>query len=90
MVDLPSYWKTIGNKWVLKIKWKTDGSIENYKAWLVAKGHTQQKDLNYEETISPIIRFASIHLILAIVAHMDLKLYQIDAKTTFLNEELNK
>ena len=56
----------------------------------MAKGHTQQKDLNYEETISPIIRFASIHLILAIVADIDLELHQIDAKTTFLNEELNK
>ena len=56
----------------------------------MAKGHTQQKDLNYEETISPIIRFASIHLILAIVADVDLELHQIDAKTTFLNGELNK
>ena len=56
----------------------------------MAKGHTQQKDLNYEETISPIIRFASIHLILAIVADIDLELHQIDAKTTFLNGELNK
>ena len=85
MVDLPSDWKAIRNKWVLKIKWKVDESIENYKAWLVAKGHTQQKDLNYEETISPIIRFASIHLILAIVAHIDLELHQMDVKTTFLN-----
>ena len=32
LVDLPLGRKTIGNKWVLKIKRKVDGSIERYKA----------------------------------------------------------
>jgi hypothetical protein len=40
MVDLPSGQRSIGNKWVLKIKCKTDGSIEHYKARLIAKGYT--------------------------------------------------
>ena len=43
LVDLPPGRKTIGNKWVLKIKRKADGSIERYKACLVAKGYTQQE-----------------------------------------------
>ena len=37
LVDLPSGQKAIGNKWVLKIKRKADGSIKRYKARLVAK-----------------------------------------------------
>ena len=37
LVDLPSGRKVIGNKWVLKIKHTADGSIERYKAQLVAK-----------------------------------------------------
>ena len=90
MVDLPSDWKAIGNKWVLKIKQKANGSIENYKTQLVAKGYTQQKGIDYEETFSPIVRLALIGLILAIVVHMDLKLHQMDVKTTFLNGELNE
>ena len=90
VVDLPSNRKTIGNKWVLKIKRKADGSIENYKGRLVAKGYTQQEGINYEETFSPILRFTSIRLILARVAHMDLQLHQMDVKTVFLNGELNK
>ena len=78
LVDLPKGRKTIGNKWVLKIKRKADGSIERYKARLVAKGYTQQEGINYEETFSPVVRFTSIRLILAIVANLDLELHQMD------------
>ena len=65
----------MGTDEFLKIKWKADGSIENYKARLVAKGYTQQKGIDNEETIYLVVRFASIHLILAIVARIDLELY---------------
>ncbi|KAL0309050.1 UNVERIFIED_CONTAM: Retrovirus-related Pol polyprotein from transposon TNT 1-94 [Sesamum radiatum] len=45
LVDLPTGRKTIGNKWVLKVKRKADGSIKKFKARLVAKGYTQKEDL---------------------------------------------
>ena len=39
---------------------------------------------------SPVVRFASIRLILAIVAHLDLELHQMDVKITFINGELKE
>ena len=72
LVDLPPQRKFIGNKWIFKIKHRADGSIDKFKTRLVAKGFTQVKGIDYEETLSPMVRFASICLLLALVAYFGL------------------
>ena len=52
LIDLPKGHKAIKNKWVLKIKRNTNGTIKKYKARLVAKGYTQQEGIDYKKTFS--------------------------------------
>ena len=81
--------KTIGCKWVYKTNHSWD-NIERYKARLVAKGFTQKEGIDYNETFSPISKKDSLRIILALVAHFDFELQQMDVKTTFLNGELEE
>jgi len=49
IVDLPEGQKAIGSGWVFKVKHNQDGSIECFKACLVAKGYSQCPGLDYNE-----------------------------------------
>ena len=68
LVDLPPDKSIISCKWVYKIKTKSDGSIERYKAHLVAKRYAQEYGINYEETFTHVTRITFVHSLLAIVA----------------------
>jgi len=56
----------------------------------VAKGYTQVEGVDYEETFSPMMRLSSVRLLLALVAHLNLDLFQMDVKTAFLDENLEE
>ena len=86
LVELPNGAKSIGCKWVFKTKKNSLGNIDWYKAKLVAKGFTQKEGIDYTETFSLVSKKDSLRIILALVAHFDLELQQMDVKTTFLNE----
>ena len=66
----------------------TDSSINKFKAGLGTKGFTQIESIDYEETFYPMVRFSSILLLLTLVAHLDLKLFQMDIKIIFLDGSL--
>lgn len=57
---------------------------------MVAKGHGQKKDVNFNEVFSPVVNHSSIHVILAMITIFDLKLEKLDVKIVFLHDELEK
>ena len=85
LVDLPPGRKTVKSKWVFKTK--SDG---RRRARLVAKGFTQVPGIDYDETFSPVARFESIRLLLALAALEDWEIHQMDVKSAFLNGVLEE
>ena len=85
IVPKPEGKSVVSSKWIYKIKYAANGSIEKYKARFVARGFSQKEGIDYEETFSLVARYTSIRTILSLASNMKWKLHQMDIKTTFLN-----
>ena len=90
MIGLPPCQSIVGCRWVYKIKIKADGSVERYKACLVAKGFTQEYGIDYEEIFAPITHLTSIRCLIAVATVHRWSFYQIDVKNAFLNGDLQE
>jgi hypothetical protein len=90
LTALPSGKKPIGCKWVYKIKYKADGTLDKYKAWLVAKGFSQRESIDYEETFAPTTKMSTIRLVLAMTTQQGWKVHHMDVKSAFLNGDLKE
>ena len=73
---------------MFKIKRKSNGQIERFKARLVVRGFLQKEGIDYEVTFSPAIKSDSNRVLFAIAAAFGWLVYQSDIKTAFLNGEL--
>jgi hypothetical protein len=80
----------VGTKWVFRNKQDEHGVVTRNKARLVAKCYAQVAGLDFEETFAPVARLESIQILLAYAAHHSFKLFQMDVKSTFLNEPIKE
>ncbi len=90
LVALLKFKKTIGCKWVYKIKHNADGSVSRYKARLVAKGYAQTSGIDYEETYSPITKMTTVRTIIAMAITKGWLLHQMDVNNVFLHGDLQE
>jgi hypothetical protein len=90
LVILPKDKKTIGCKWVYKVKHNVDGSMKRYKTTLVAKGYAQTYGIDYEETYSPVAKMTTVRAIIAMAAAKGWSLHQMDVKNVFLYGDSQK
>nr|GEW72409.1 retrovirus-related Pol polyprotein from transposon TNT 1-94 [Tanacetum cinerariifolium] len=77
-------------KWIYKVKLDELGGILKNKARLVARGYRQEEGIDFEESFAPVARLEAIRIFLAYAAHKNMVVYQMDAKTAFLNGNLRE
>jgi hypothetical protein len=88
LVPRPSIANLISGKWVFKHKFHSDGTLSRYKAHSVSHGYSQQPDIDYNETFSPVVKPVMIRTVLSIAASHSWPIRQLDVKNAFLSGAL--
>ncbi|XP_041995661.1 uncharacterized mitochondrial protein AtMg00810-like [Salvia splendens] len=90
LVPHPLNMNIVGSKWVFRTKYCADGSIERYKARLVAQGFTQILGSDFHHTFSLVVKAATVRVVLTLAVQRGWHLQQLDVKNAFLNGVLDK
>lgn len=66
LTSLPTGKRAVGSKWVYKLKLKPDGTIDRYKASLVAKGYHQIMSIDFVDSFPLVAKLVTVRLILSV------------------------
>ena len=90
LVPFPNGRKGLPCKQVYRYKYTTNSALPNYKARIVAKGQEEGQAVDFDEIFSPVVKMATLRVIVTLVAKKDLGLFQINVKTDFLHGDLDE
>jgi hypothetical protein len=88
-VDLTEDMHLIDSKWVYKIKEDKDGNIRRFRSRLTARGFKQWEGIDYGEVYSPVARYSTMRIILALCAHFGLFKRHLDCPKAFIQADLD-
>jgi hypothetical protein len=90
LVERPKNHNVIGTKWVFQNKENEDGIVVKNKSRFVAQCYTQVEGLDFDETFAPVARLEAIRILLAYACSRNIRLYQMDVKSAFLNGKISE
>jgi hypothetical protein len=87
-VPRPPGVNVVSGRWLWKSKYNVDGTLSKHKARWVAQGYNQKPGVDYDETLSPVVKQGTIRTVLSIAASRQWPIHQLDVKNAFLHGHL--
>jgi hypothetical protein len=90
LVPRPPGVNLVTGKWIFRHKFLADGSLDRYKARWVLRGFTQRPGIDYDETLSPVVKPATVRDVLTLALSRSWPIHQLDVKNAFLHGTLTE
>jgi hypothetical protein len=75
IVKRPEGKTDMSSRWLYKIKYLVDSSIEKFKVRFFARGFSQKEGVDYGDTFTLVTRYASIRDVISIASIMKWRIY---------------
>lgn len=87
LIEQPVGKQAIGCSCVCKVKHRTDGNIEIFKARLVVKGYTEQAGIDYLEAYSHVVKMTTVRTLIACDVKKGWPMFKLDVNNAFLHDD---